>query len=1122
MAPKRKRAVAAECMEGQDTLDLISVLGKTSTSHDDQQRHTVQKLACGLWDFFSAELRRAVVNADDRPLLHYYSCDGTPMRTHHRNRSTVKDIVVRRDGKATHEFLAQVVFLRYEDAPNLCVDRVAFAPPLPMTHGKSALAHFSASLEFMSSVRAMGHKGILVHQYCFDRALSSAMTRLLQQHHQLEAPLYGASATESKYLARLEWVEGAGCSLHDAHNSLKWGMSFERLGPDVMKNVWVVFASLRNSFDLILLHLPQWLVVHVAWTPRDQLPTPDKLSVLWQALQLDEEIVELLAQDLQLWWDRDATMLRVAEDWKCRPDAMQELSAALQAVWQFKKFSDSRWITIGCSCRTLTAAILTGLASLVDRIRTHTIGRELHINGWTKLGKEETRFVVLSSMAAYVSDRALTMIFKDTRVAQRADEISAEVQDSLERMEKLDEHVWESLALCHKPEWRVKGFAVRGEALSAAHASAGYFHWKCLRATEQLPWTLGRGDVGANLVALKAGPKPAQPTARKIWELLQAGHSREQLETGVRLLMDAPWATSATEQAHAMGALVKRLHHELGHKAIISRAMVGGFRKMFPKVSDHDAQMLKLRDDLVANAAHVPSRCSARHMLFGDAVQTAMAMERPGGRPAGRKQRRIMKAHSGFFGKLSEEQRQGYEMAAEIHAREKEEQWSQEREDTLDRMVEVRKKQAKEMERRKPLTLSSCRLDAAGVQRLHNSWTSAHTSTESIRDRVAKLCEAPDWISQPRYEEMSAQPYHELDWMYNRAAQRPRWLAQVVAHRQEFANTVWVLQKGITDEYYKFLLAQQNPHQILFIPLTRLDPADEERACGSVDEDVQLLWDYKWDLEVGQWRDWSSLGFGAGCPVRVITQCRHIGNGEVVGMGDPPLLEDFLADLDPIPVTEPAPKKPKTEGYKYKLTKSTIAKCPLIEEDLHDAGIPLDAVAEEELEEEETLDVLGMRLPDREFTDAEKVALWTRLEEKRAEWDGLKYGKLSAGAFKVTFTKGEFTKKKTGRDFDFCLAYAVNKPSKQWCTRYRMQDSARFATGQYGEREATILAQGWCSRMDHFLSIYTTSEDPDYTFIAADTASWDPPPHWQATYDAVPDRAKARVTELFAKEPTRR
>ena len=1120
MAPKRKYAAIHEPMEGQETLDTISELANTSTSHNDEQRHKVQKLACVLHGFFKDEFQRMVSMADDRPVLYYYSCDGTPMRTHHRNIAKVKGITVRRDGKASHEFLAQIAFMRYEEG-DCQVSSVAFAPPLPMTNGKSAVATFSAALEFMTPLRGLGHRGIAVHQYCFDRALSSSMSRLLQQHHRLQAPLYGTDETESKYLARLEWVESPGCSLHDTHNSLKWGLNFEALGPDVLQNVWIVFASLRNSFDLILQHLPQWLPVVVSWTPRDRLPAPERLTKLWTVLGLDEELVDLLANDLVLWWDPQAQVLMVAEEWKRNKAAMQELSAALQAIWHFKLFSDSRWNTIGCNCRTLTASLLTGLASIVDRVRTQTIGRELHINGWAKLGKEETRFVVLASVASYVADGALSLIFKDTRVALNADVIRDSIDSSLQWMEVLDGHVWEALALCHKPEWRVTAFVVRGEALSAAYTSGGYFHWKCLRATEQLPWTLGRGDVNTNLDELMAGPKPTQPTAQKIWELLKFGHSREPIVNALRLLLDAPWATSATEQAHVMGALVKRLHHELGAKALISRAMVGGFRKVFPKVEKHASELAKLHESLLANAAHVPSRVSGRHMFLGDFVRTGMAMRRPGQSKAAFRHT-LMRRHPELYSKLSAAQVADYEGQALVHIEEKVDEHRQERETVLDKLAKVRQKQAEEMARRKPLTLTSCSLDASGVRRVHEAWTKgSQTGRDSIREQVANLCVAPALIGQDRYEALAGQPYHELRWMSRPGAQRPTWLAQVVAHRHVFSKSVWCLRHGLNDKYYKFLMAQQNPQQILFVPLTLVDPLDAPPATGSVDDEMSRQWDHVWEVHLGEWLDWTTLGC-VDAAVSVFTPCRQVGHGRVVSLDEGTPLLEFLAALDPLPVKEPAPKRERPEVGHYKVTKELLKKCPRLEEDLGDVAVPPDAVPDETDEDEVEVDPVMMRLPARELEDEELVALWTRLEERRPEWQALDFGKHSTGPFKVKFLQGGSTKKITGLDADNALAYAVQKTTKDWCKSYKLPDNCRFGLRPYGEKEATILAQGWCSRMTHFLTIYTASGVADYDFTVADAESWDPPPDWQATFDTAPAKLKDRVAEVFNVLPSRR
>ena len=76
--------------------------------------------------------------------------------------------------------------------------------------------------------------GIVLQVYCFDRAIESAMSRMLRQWHLLRAPEFGSTALETEWLKNAEWVERVGCSMHDAHNSLKWGMHFTDLDPSTL------------------------------------------------------------------------------------------------------------------------------------------------------------------------------------------------------------------------------------------------------------------------------------------------------------------------------------------------------------------------------------------------------------------------------------------------------------------------------------------------------------------------------------------------------------------------------------------------------------------------------------------------------------------------------------------------------------------------------------------------------------------------------------------------------------------------------------------------------------------------------------------------------------------------
>ena len=49
---------------------------------------------------------------------------------------------------------------------------------LPLTHGKDAIAIFSAGFHFIQSPRSLGHRGIAINHMCFDRALLKPLSRL--------------------------------------------------------------------------------------------------------------------------------------------------------------------------------------------------------------------------------------------------------------------------------------------------------------------------------------------------------------------------------------------------------------------------------------------------------------------------------------------------------------------------------------------------------------------------------------------------------------------------------------------------------------------------------------------------------------------------------------------------------------------------------------------------------------------------------------------------------------------------------------------------------------------------------------------------------------------------------
>ena len=70
--------------------------------------------------------------------------------------------------------------------------------------------------------------------------------------------------------------------------------------------------------------------------------------------------------DLEWWWDGERVLYSrgAFED----GDLAGSIASSLVATWRFVRFSDSRWLTLGTSARTLVAALLTGIRGLLDAI----------------------------------------------------------------------------------------------------------------------------------------------------------------------------------------------------------------------------------------------------------------------------------------------------------------------------------------------------------------------------------------------------------------------------------------------------------------------------------------------------------------------------------------------------------------------------------------------------------------------------------------------------------------------------------------------------------------------------------------------------------------------------------
>ena len=121
---------------------------------------------------------RFVLGHHDEPLLFFYSADATPVSTKEAFVRSLGDHTIRRKGRASKELLIQRLFCLAADGS--C--RVVLDEPRPMAD-KTAWTHTQAYRDLFDFPRSLGHGGILIHHYVWDRAIHSACWRQIRQLH---------------------------------------------------------------------------------------------------------------------------------------------------------------------------------------------------------------------------------------------------------------------------------------------------------------------------------------------------------------------------------------------------------------------------------------------------------------------------------------------------------------------------------------------------------------------------------------------------------------------------------------------------------------------------------------------------------------------------------------------------------------------------------------------------------------------------------------------------------------------------------------------------------------------------------------------------------------------------
>ena len=303
-------------------------------------------------------------------------------------------------------------------------------------------------LKDWQTLRQAGHTGIAIEHYCMDRMGFSSLTRFFKQLHLYKQGSYGHLAEVPgtlELLNLMEWIVVTPCAMHDAQNAFRWAMRALFKDKLLLRDCYVGIESLRNSWDLLTGHLALWITKRIAFRPSMGDNWCSQRAKLWDALGLKDELTRSLTFSLQLEFVDGRLLINetmLEED----PNIIATIEATLLDTWRFQKFTESRWLTVGASARSLVAGFLTGLPDLVEEIKEDPNASLFYINGFSRLTPDRMHFMVQAAIVAWVPESVLAELMIDPRVALRYQDLWLALAKNMQWLVSIPMYVWAALS----------------------------------------------------------------------------------------------------------------------------------------------------------------------------------------------------------------------------------------------------------------------------------------------------------------------------------------------------------------------------------------------------------------------------------------------------------------------------------------------------------------------------------------------------------------------------------------------------------------------------------------------------------------------------------------------------
>ena len=551
---------------------------------------------------------------------------------------------------------------------------------------------------------------------------------------------------------------------------------------------------------------------------------------------------------------------------------------ALMNVWSFRRFSDSRWISLGSSCRTLLAAVVLGLPDLVDEILANPRASSYFLSGFKHFSDRVARMTATVATCSFVSDSVLAALLDDDRVPSMLPRLVADIKDELAYAMGIDQSVWDFVGRAVG----LRGEELRSDSVAASMTSAGFIHRR-LREAQGHPGSLCVGDVDRNLDELRREEAPTERVALQIYRLLRIGYSRGAIKQGLALMANCPWSSVCVEQGHVCASMTMRRHKEYSANTMRARSRLLQARPLLSTPPEL-AQRQRLRNKIAKLDKMKPQHITGRQVFVRELNGLLKDMRRRGRALRPNMHAAVLKGHGERWRAMNPERRRAFETSAEELREERRREIADSRAELVAELeilqARIRRAVASGLP---PLRMTSCALTAAQTSSLDALYNSGDFPAARVAELRA-LAMAP--VVEP--------PQHVRDGLEaldvgepTRPDRKPQWLGLVCRNRDFFTPTCVRIGQPDACEYWKFVYATKSPLMACFCKLNAV--IDEATgAWGPPDYFATSLshWEHRFQLDTASWVYTDAWPYEADVLVAFLTDCVHLREGVVASDAD--------------------------------------------------------------------------------------------------------------------------------------------------------------------------------------------------------------------------------------------